>query len=387
MRILHLGKYYPPYQGGIESFMHALLPALALQSVESLALVHAHAPSGRMGQSGRTSEGPVSVWRVPCWGSLLYAPVSPAFPVWLERALVEFQPDVLHIHVPNTSGFWPLLSARARRLPWVVHWHADVLTAATRPALKHAYRGYRLFEAKLLDRASAIIATSPPYLAGSAPLKAVIDKCRVIPLGLDLGAQRAPSSVAADFAQVLWGARSTCSPKVLAIGRLAHYKGFQHLVTAAVHLPRARIIIVGEGEERASLQQLIARLGVADRVVLAGRLPDDQLTALLKSCDVFCLPSVEKTEAFGMVLLEAMACSRPLVASRLVDSGLVWVVQDGVTGLLATPGDHQDLSAKLSLAATMPQLGLAGRQRLESAFDIRQVAKSVAQMYHDVKSC
>ncbi|MCC9002203.1 MAG: glycosyltransferase, partial [Candidatus Competibacter sp.] len=144
MRVLHVGKYYPPFAGGMEHFLADLLPALQAQGVTSAALVH-HERPGRRGQ-WPASVDPLPIYRAPCFGRLLYAPLSPAFPFWLNRILCEFRPDLLHLHLPNTSAFWVMASTAARRLPWVVHWHADVVASLIDRRLALAYRLYRPLE-------------------------------------------------------------------------------------------------------------------------------------------------------------------------------------------------------------------------------------------------
>ncbi len=101
----------------------------------------------------------MTIYRAPCYGRLLYAPISPTFPFWLARAIREFQPDLLHLHLPNTSAFWALLVPAARRLPWVIHWHADVVASTIDRRLALAYRLYRPFEQRLL---AASRRSSPP---------------------------------------------------------------------------------------------------------------------------------------------------------------------------------------------------------------------------------
>ena len=126
--------------------------------------------------------------------------------------LAEFRPDVLHLHLPNTSAFWALKSRRARAIPWVVHWHSDVIGPGLDAKLKLFYPLYRPFEQALLKRADAVIATSPPYLESSRALQPFRDKCRVIPLGLD-PARLEPSATATAS---VW--RNDGRLKVLAVG-------------------------------------------------------------------------------------------------------------------------------------------------------------------------
>ncbi|MEZ5583162.1 MAG: glycosyltransferase [Candidatus Competibacteraceae bacterium] len=234
---------------------------------------------------------------------MLYAPISPSFPFWLARAIHAFKPALLHFHVPNTSAFWALLTPAARRLPWIIHWHSDVVSSQIDRRLALAYRLYRPWEQRLLAASRAIIVTSPNYLHASEALRPWRDKCRVIPLGLDPARIAEPASNDVNHAQSRWG-EASC--KLLAMGRLTYYKGFEVLVRAVADIANVRLIIVGKGEQHRRLEYLIETLGLGDRVVLAGSQTDAELSALWATCDIFCLPSLERTEAFGLVLLEAM---------------------------------------------------------------------------------
>lgn len=370
MRVLHLGKFFSPVPGGIETFMRDVMVFHAAHGIVSGAVVHADT-------SGKEQIGSLSLWQAACHGNLLYAPISPGFAYWLNRAIDEFKPDVLHLHLPNTSAFWALLLPAARRIPWVVHWHADVITPLSIPALRLAYLAYRPFERAVLRRAKTVIATSPHYLDSSTPLALWRNKCRVIPLGL-ASSPPAPSPAAQTIANQAWlpGKR-----RLLAVGRLSHYKGFRHLIDAATKLPDVHAIIVGDGEERSALEAQISDLKIGTQVSLAGRLSDDDLSALLASCEVFCLPSVERTEAFGMVLLEAMRMGKPVVACNIPGSGVNWVVEDGKSGYLAHPQDPEDLARMIEKALQHPELGYAGQQRLRQKFAIEVVAQEIANLY------
>lgn len=385
MRVLHIGKYYPPFAGGMESFMADLLPALHTQGVTVAALVHDEQP--RRGGVAPAPGDDLPIYRAPCHGRLLYAPISPAFPFWLTRAIREFRPDLLHLHVPNTSAFWALAVPAARRLPWVIHWQADVVATPLQRWLGLAYRLYRPLEQRLLAASQTVIVTSPPYLATSAALSAWRDRCKIIPLGLDPTRIPEPDPAASAQAQALWG---NCGLRVLAIGRLTYYKGHDVLIQAAAELGpgHSRVLIVGAGEQRQQLEALIQALGVADQVRLPGFQADIDLNALLSSCDVLCLPSLDRAEAFGMVLLEAMRFAKPVIVSDIPGSGTGWVVRTAGHGRLIPPGSVAALVAALRElqqdTAQRQTLGQAGAIALRERFSIGPVAAAVAELYRQL---
>lgn len=385
MRILHIGKFFPPFAGGMEYFLKDLLLALQRQGTEVAALVHDHlSPRQRcFSNYSQDSEWPFPVYRAPCYGRLFYAPISPQFPLWLQRTIRKFKPDLLHLHLPNTSAFWAMAVPAARQLPWIVHWHADVVASRHDSKLALAYPFYRPFEQHLLRTASAIIATSPPYLESSVALAPWRDKCQVIPLGLDPARLPEPSEAEQIAAHRLWGDNGRL--RVLTIGRLTYYKGHEVLLQAIKALPNTRLLLIGAGEREEGLRSLISHLELEEQVTLQGGCTEAQRNALLATCDIFCLPSIERTEAFGVVLLEAMRFTKPVVASRIAGSGVSWVIADGETGKLCSPQDSASLTQALKYLMGAPKkresFGKVGEQRFRQYFQIDRVAAEVAALY------
>ena len=168
MRVLHIGKFFPPHAGGIERFSADLTTALAERGVAVAMLAHA---SPGDGAAKHFNVAEVDVELAACHSQWLYAPLSPSFPFVLSRLIRKFKPDLLHLHAPNTSAFWALLLPSARRLPWIVHWHADVPLDIRRPAVRAMYRLYRPWEQALLRRARTVVATSAFYRDASQRLR------------------------------------------------------------------------------------------------------------------------------------------------------------------------------------------------------------------------
>ena len=161
---------------------------------------------------------PDYVRRVPSYGTLLYAPLSPGFPAALRRQIRDFKPDLLHLHLPNTSAFWVLAMGCARQVRWVIHWHSDVVPSNIDGRMSIAYRFYRPFEQAVLNRAASVAATSDRYLASSEPLIRWRHKCVVIPLGLDPDAIRATLGGGCPVGRRLVGVRKASG----ALGRETH---------------------------------------------------------------------------------------------------------------------------------------------------------------------
>jgi len=381
VRILHIGKYFAPFKGGVETYLRDLMTGQQRAGACCACLVHNHVPSlGSKVETVRSGEQILPVTRAGLWLKLLFTPISPAFRHQLARLVREFRPDVIHVHLPNPSACWLLTVGPARKLPLVVHWHSDVITGMHGPLMKLLYALYRPLERRLLQHAGAIVATSRSYLRSSESLRDYPDKCHVVPLGLDplrFAHLREPEP-----------SELTLSPdlQVLAVGRLTYYKGFGYLVRAAAQLDGVQVHVVGGGERERELKKLAARLNAGRRVIFLGRLGDAELAARFRASDCLCLPSIERTEAFGLVLLEAMMFSKATVVSDVRGSGMGWVVDDGETGIKVPPRDVNGLVSALQRLrddrGLARRLGEAGRRKFDRLFAIDHSVQALQGIYN-----
>ncbi len=382
LRVLHFGKFYAPQRGGIERHVQDLAEWQTANGIDTQVLVHQ--PPGQWLGTRDVVDG-VTVERAGCVAAPLYAPISPGFPLRLSSMIRRHRPQVLHLHLPNASCFALLASPAARRLPWIVHWHADISPDAKDWRLHVAYRLYRPFEQAVLKRAAAIIVTSQAYRDASVALEPWLAKTQVIGLGL----RPAPESNAP---APEWPAGDGI--KLLAVGRLSYYKGFDTLLDAMALLrDRAdvampRLLLVGEGEHGRRLREHASRLDLDDLVRFAGAIEDGLLQAAYSSADLFVLPSLDRSEAFGLVLLEAMRAALPVVASAIAGSGVGHVVADGVTGDLFASGDASALADALTRVTREPArrecMGAAGYARWRDEFSLERSASKVAELYSHV---
>ncbi len=364
LKVLHVGKFYPPHPGGMESHLQTLCEELG-KSLEVEVLV-----AGDRWRSERSAPGGVAVVRLATPLMLHGTPIVPL----MARAMRQARPGLVHLHFPNPMAALACLMSRLD-VPIVVTWHSDVVrqrraAAAFAPPLS-----------LLLRRCAAIIVGSTAYIETSAVLNARRNLCRVIPFGIRAAAFERPDPARVAELRRRYGERI-----VLAVGRLIYYKGFEHLVRAMVDV-RATALIAGDGPLAAALTAAAARLGVADRVVLLGRVNDADLKACYHACDVFALPSVERSEAFGIVQLEAMACGRPVVNTWL-DSAVPHVSLDGLTGLTVPPGDPAALAAALNALLDDPErraaMGAAARHRVRDEFSAELMARRTLEVYREV---
>jgi len=380
MKILHVGKFYSPFKGGIENALRDLAHGQADRGWEVDILAHHHAP-WRATES--VLDSGIRLTRCRILGSWLYTPVSPAILLGIPRRMARSRPDFVHLHLPNPSALAALLAPS--RPPLILHWHADIVASAIDRRLPRYYKAYRPLERLLLQKAAAVVASSQAYLEHSEPLRDFRDKCRVIPLGLDRGRMAAADSQRNGEIRRQYGGR----PLICSLGRLTYYKGYEHLIRAMSGLPEAALVIVGEGSGRPRLEALIRSLGYSDRIFLPGELEDSESHALLAACDVFCLPSVERAEAFGVSLLEAMHYSRPLVTTIIEGSGVGTVNIPGETGLSVPPGDAEALGRALRRLLADPGLreryGRAAAERLEKCFTVERTVRAFEALYSELK--
>jgi glycosyltransferase involved in cell wall biosynthesis len=357
----------------MEVFLADLIHEQRSQGIDAHALVH----------GDPEPDDPSWLERVPVQFNLVYAPMAMGFRSALGRAIERIQPDVLHLHLPNNSALWALTLPIARRVPWVIHWHSDVVVSNIKWSVALAYMLYRPFEQALLERSQQVFATSPPYLEASSALRTWRSKCEIVPLGLNL--ETVPARASLKPGQ---GWRADTKLRLLSIGRLTYYKGFETLIRAVSAMPGVELLIAGEGELRASLEELIRQCtpeGRPPSVRLAGSVSDEEKHALFAECDIFCLASRERTEAFGIVLLEAMLHQRPCIVTDLPGSGMPWVIAQARTGLHVP---FEDIEAWRSTIARLQhdgpmraRLGNAGPVALKRMFGIGACERAMARHY------
>lgn len=369
MRILQVGKFYHPSKGGIETVLRSLSEGLQQAGDEVEVLCFAdRRPAGREQIAG------VQVERLASYGQLLSQPLCPG----LGRSLREAarRADLVHVHSPN-----PLAELQGLRLPdevpLVCTYHADI---QRQRLLKPAYRG---LQRRFLSRCQRVVAASEEHFMYSPTLANHRDRAAVIPFGLEPEATRL-GETGQRLAQRL---RRHYGAYVLFVGRLVGYKGLPVLIEAMRELPQ-QLLIVGEGPLEGRLERQIHRAGLGDRVHLCGRIPDDEeLRAYIAGCRVFALPSLTPAEAFGMVLLEAMAQGKPLVSSDLA-SGVRYVNAHGEHGLRVPPGEVPALRDALAMFLDNEELaerfGSAGRRRFDAEFGTAQMIKAHRRLYAEV---
>ena len=381
VRVLHIGKYFPPHAGGMETYLRDLMSVQHRQGQKVTALVHTSSATA-FDQSRQVDALDGTSFKVRLaarWFNLGFVPVSPLF--WLSalKLIRQFKPNIIHIHHPNLSAAWLLLLPLARKIPWVAHWQSDILTPSSSRFVSFCYAFYRPVEQRMLNRSAVIFATSSNYAEGSEALTNNLSKVKVLPLGLD--SRRLP-----DPNQLQSLDRPKDSPLVLFLGRLAGYKGLSILLNAIARLPNVHCWLVGDGRERRILEDEAARLKIQGRVRFVGAVSEGQKWRYLKTADVVVLPSTDKNEAFGMVILEAGQLGKSMVVTDIQGSGTAWVAGQFGTTIVAA-SDLGALTAGIREALSMPSRNSEDVQSADGGpFNLATQCKEITDHYRSIDS-
>ncbi len=359
MKILHLYKDYYPVLGGIENHIRTVAEAQAGAGHEVTVLVCS--PVHRTTAALLNGVRVIKAGRLGTYASM---PLSLAQP----RVLMRHHPDIIHLHAPyplGESANW--ICGRAPIT--IITYHADVV---------RQHRWLRLYGPlfhRILKQAACVISTSPSYLSTSPWLRRIADKCRVVPLGVDCS-RFAPADHPRPPGATL-----------LFVGRLRYYKGLDVLLRALPCVPEARLLVVGDGPMKSEWEQLACKLKCADRVHFCGEVSVEQLPSWYHHADVFVLPANSRAEAFGTVLLEAMAAGLPCITTEL-GTGTSWIVQHGNTGLVVPPHHPEALSeaiaSLLADSVLRHRLGCAGRSRVQQYFTVERMIRDLQNLYQEL---
>jgi rhamnosyl/mannosyltransferase len=314
--------------------------------------------------------------RAASHGIVASVALAPSMPLIARRLHRQHRFDIVHLHFPDPLGQLTAMSL-PRSVKRVISWHSDIVKQRAALAL------YRPLLDPFVRDADAIIGATPQHFSSSRQM--VPGKPgqlrEVIPYGFD--AHAFCWNDAARRRRTALAAQPRRRPAIFTVGRHVYYKGFDVLIRALRSVD-ADLWIGGRGPLTESLRRAARDAGVAERVHFVGFIPDDELVAYYDACDIFCLPSTERAEQFGLVQLEAMHLGKPVVAT-LLGTGVEYVTLDEQTGLLVPPGDEAALAQALGRLLRDPtlrsRLGEAGRRRVDETFSCRQMVDATVDIY------
>jgi len=364
LNILQVNKAYFPHVGGIESLVRQYSEELGHRED-----VHVEVLVCRdcKGKTYHENIGGVNVTRAGSMGTYFSCPLSFSF-IRLFRKMAK-NADVVELHVPfPLADIALLLSGFKGRV--VVAWHSDIVKQ------KKLMMIYKPFMKRMLRRADCIITATKGHIDGSDYLPEFREKCRVIPYGITpeeyLSIERKP--ILSELCS------NSESVKVFFTGRLVYYKGVDVLLEAFKKVQGCELFIAGTGELEDSLKEFAKENKISDRVHFLGFLPDETLRQAYADCDIFVLPSVVKSEAFGIVQLEAMVYGKPVVNTSL-PSGVPYVSVDHETGITVLPSDADALAKAINTLAENKKLreiyGNNAAERIKLCFNEKNIIQEI----------
>ncbi|MGX5804448.1 glycosyltransferase [Bradyrhizobium sp. Arg314] len=364
MKVLHFFKtYWPDSFGGVERTIHAIAESTASHGVETQILSLSRAP----GENTRRIGGHMAVK-----ARLDFELASTGFSreVFRKFDTLARQSDLVHYHFP-----WPVMDIAHLRSrhgkPAVVTYHSDIVKQ------RLLLPFYNPLMQRFLSDVDAIVATSPDYLRSSTVLRRFTAKSTVIPIGIEENAYPVPT--AADDA---WRQSIVTEPFVLFVGVLRYYKGLDILIEASDRA-RCKIVIAGSGPIEQQLKLQAKRLD-RDNIIFLGEVSELQKMALLHACSGFVFPSNQRSEAYGVSLVEAAMCGKPMISCE-IGTGTSYVNKAGVTGLVVPPSDPVRLAEAINRLLDSPEdaekWGRAARQRFCDLFTAEKMGQAYAQLY------
>lgn len=367
IRVLQINKLYSPWIGGIESVVKDTAEALN-DKTDMTVLV-----CKDKGKGVTERINGVKVVRAGSLGIKFSMPLSVTFPFLVRKYSKNV--DVIILHDPFPLGDLTLLLSgfKGKVIVW---WHSDIVRQ------KKLLKLISPMIHSLLRRADVIFTTSEGYINGSAFISHYREKCRIIPYGIDidkyLSVRKTP------FLTDMLHHKD--SIKLLFVGRFVYYKGVNFLLEAMKSVSGTELFMVGSGADEAKLKEYAEKNGLSDKVHFLAPLSDDELKTAFADCDIFVFPSVEKSEAFGIVQLEAMIYGKPVINTCL-NTSVEYVSIDNVTGITIPPKDSRVLSEAVSKLVADPelrrQMGKNAAERVKENFSLKVNSERI---FNEIKS-
>jgi glycosyltransferase involved in cell wall biosynthesis len=376
IRPLHVAKYLPPPYAGVEAHVDTLVRAL---QPEVEGTVVAGAIPGMTAEPSPSR--PYRALTAKAYGKFASVILSPGVLNLVNRELRDRRCNLLHVHAPNPWGDLAALSSPAT-VPVVMTWHSDIVRQ--RKLLKI----YRTIQRRALERADRIVVYTPKHYESSEQLHQfdLSKKISLVPIGIDF--DRLDPRLAREETALALGNFSRGRSVILTVGRHVYYKGYEYLLSAMSKLRSdAVLVMVGTGLLTDALKRQADELGIRSRVLFLGEADNASLASAFHHCDVFCLPSIEPSEAFGIASAEAMACGKPTVVCEL-NNGVNYLNQAGRTGLSVPPRDAAALADALDILlrddGQRLRMGAAANAWVRSQFSIAAMKDGTTRLYESL---
>ena len=364
LKILHIGKYYYPFEGGIETVVKDLCEGAAKKGH----LVRVICSNTNTGSFVESING-IHVFRYSQLFNLNSLSISPA--LWFSIKKHAEWADIIHVHSPNPAcEFFASLIAKKKVV--VSTHHSDIYKQRF---LKLLLRPFWNFFKSRLD---AVIVPTVNHIKYSDMLVEKNDRYEIIPFGITDPLKK--EEVGSEFLR-----NNGLSNYILFVGRLVEYKGLRYLIKAIEEVSHP-LVIVGEGAERDNLEALVSQnTELKQRIYFAGRIKTkEELNYIYQKAFCFVLPSITKNENFGVVQLEAMANSLPVITTN-IKSGVPLVGIPGMTSILVTSHSSSELSQAINALYDKPikakNMGKEGRKLFETTYTFDKMIDRHIELY------
>jgi rhamnosyl/mannosyltransferase len=376
IRPLHIGKFVPPPFAGVEAHVDTLLKSLSPEVQGTLVAGDSLAP-----HQDRCVGFPYKVLTAKSFGKFASATISPGVLALARNELKSFRSNLLHIHAPNPPGDIAALLT-SKKIPVVMSWHSDIVRQ------RNIMKVYHHVQKMVLDRVDKIIVFTPKHYTSSVQLHQINVESKIVyvPMGIDFDSLEKKNDNLAFDMEI--DAFAQGRPVLLTVGRHVYYKGYNYLIEALSKIRSdAVLIVIGYGVLTESLKVQALELGLSDRILFLGEVDQSKLVSAFHRCDIFCLPSIEPSEAFGIASAEAMACGKPVIVCEL-NNGVNYLNKDGETGITVMPKDVAALSNAIDLLvideALRIRMGNRAAEWVRSEFSSMSMKRGTIGVYESL---
>ena len=392
IRILQLGKFFPPDLGGMESVIKDITLGLNERGIacdvlcanskaqykEDILDLHPKNSTKDFSPNRHKSHAnhAIKIMRCYAFGKVASTAIAPQMIFKLRKIIAHY--DIIHIHLPDPMANFALFCANHKGKKIIIHWHSDIIKQ------KFLLKFYAPLQHWLLKRADSIIATTKQYADFSPTLKPFSDKIVAIPIGID-SLYKSPKLAKSAESKIAESRRD--KKTIFALGRLVKYKGFEYLLESMRYLPDFTLYIAGNGAEWANLKAQIKALSKVDlslknRIFLLGNIDEREKMEHFNNDSIFVLPSITRNEAFGVVQLEAMSAKMPVIATDIKGSGVSFVNLHNESGLIVPPCDAKAIAdAILRVMADYPRFSEGAQRRYLAHFTKDKMIDKIIDLY------
>ena len=363
IKVTQIFRYAFPHIGGIEAVMNQINACLPDEEFEKEVLCCSNTDKSSV-------ENGVKYTRCRYLFEVASNNISPQL-IW---KLSQVKTDILHMHMPFIFGVIAFFIARPKYKKLYVTYHSDIVVYPN--LMKYFWGIYK----KFLSKADKILVLSPQAIDSSNLLPQLREKCVVIPQGISLD-YKVDNQKVQDLREKYNGKKILFS-----LGRHVSYKGFIYAIQAMKHVDNAIYLLGGSGKLTETFKQYIEENNLQEKVILLGRVADEDMDLYYEACDIYLFPSVGRTENFGIVQIEAMRHSKPVINTWL-NNGVNFASVDKESGLTVEPENVKQLANAINELLNNDELrlqyGRKARERVEKIFNINKIERKYCIFYEN----